>query len=569
MKKRAHFPDAYTYTILLRGLSENAHLSGSLSKALSIYHSLSAPNSRVEPSIIHTNAALRVCARSLDMDALWGIAGRVPERGPGAANAITYLTVINATRQSLLLNSPKGETVEQAAARKDRGLVEARRIWEGIVVRWRRAELVIDEMLVCAMGRLLLIGSRPRDWDDILSLIEQTMDIPRFVPRLGTKERQLAGVPRLRAPHVPIDHRFDDTHLSPDDMGMRGDEFLSLKEQGRPLSYVQPSAITLSLIQEACLKTVASKASQQYWDLLTDPDSYNVAPDMECYHMRLRNIRQARASSQAVKVLQEMVDLGITPRTGTYRIAMSACARDKNNHNSLNHASQILDMMTKLQEDVDPKTVTMFAELAIASPLATGPDLVEALTRLNAMVNNIRLQLSVGGQRHGQGGVGAVYLSGQARQDAIKALSKTHGVYDRLVFSTLIEESEKAPFKQARARLSAFVRRIIHKDNGKKRPLKDALDQEGGGEEPRSHDGLKDDSGKTRPLKDALSQEGGGKEPRSHDGLKNNSGVRAESKFRVVRPLREVKKYVRPNKPRRWVLKKQALQASATQSSTL
>ncbi|KAJ5024864.1 PPR repeat family-domain-containing protein, partial [Bipolaris maydis] len=58
MKKRAQFPDSYTYTILLRGLSLNAHTSGALSHALSIYHSLSAPNSRVEPSIIHTNAAL-------------------------------------------------------------------------------------------------------------------------------------------------------------------------------------------------------------------------------------------------------------------------------------------------------------------------------------------------------------------------------------------------------------------------------------------------------------------------------------------------------------------------------
>jgi hypothetical protein len=200
MKKRAQFPDSYTYTIILRGLSINAHLSGVLSKALSVYHSLSAPNSRVEPSIIHTNAALRVCARALDMDALWGIAGKIPESGPQAANATTYLTIINAVRQNLLLDPPKGETAEETAERRERGIVEGRRLWEGIVARWRNADLKIDEELVCGMGRLLLIGSRPRDWDDVLSLLEQTMDIPRLVPRLGTPGREAAGLPRIKHP---------------------------------------------------------------------------------------------------------------------------------------------------------------------------------------------------------------------------------------------------------------------------------------------------------------------------------------------------------------------------------
>lgn len=525
MKKRAQFPDAYTYTILLRGLSENAHLSGVLSKALSIYHSLSAPNSRVEPSIIHTNAALRVCSRALDMDALWGVAGRIPENGPAAANARTYLTIINAIRQSLLLNAPAGETVDEAISRKDRGIVEARRMWEGIIGRWRRADIAIDEELVCAMGRLLLVGGRPRDWDDVLSLVEQTMDIPRLVPRLGTEERQFAGIPRLRSPNVPVLHRFDDDHLSPNSEGMRGDEFLPLKSQGvgnilsNPAFYAQPGINTLSLIQEACLKTIASKASQQYWDLLTDPGTYKVAADIACFNMRLRNIRQARASSQAVKLLQEMVQQGITPRTGSFRIAMSTCVRDKNNHNSLGNASEILEMMLKLQEDVDSKTVVMFAELAVAFPLATGWDLVGALTRLNAIVKNIRLQLSVGGQRHHYGGVGAVYLKGEDRDDAIKALAKTHGVYDRLVLSNLIEEAQKAPFKQERARLSAFITRIMHKDRVRARTSKAGVGRESGGDGvARSNDGVaRSNEGVTR------SNEG---VARSNDGLEDQGHLR-------------------------------------------
>ncbi|CBX99870.1 hypothetical protein IAQ61_002902 [Plenodomus lingam] len=543
MKKRAQFPDAYTYTILLRGLSENAHLSGALSNALSIYHSLFAPNSRVQPSIIHTNAALRVCARALDMDALWGIAGKIPENGPAAANAKTYDTIINALRQSLLLNGPKGETAEQAATRKDRGIVEARRLWEGIVSRWRRAELIIDEQLVCAMGRLLLAGSRPRDWDDVLSLVEQTMDIPRFVPRLGTEERKFAGIPRLRAPNVPSELRFDDDHLSPDSKGMRGDEFLAIQPEGlsgivpNSLSYVRPGNQTLTLVQEACLKTVASKASQEYWDTLTDPGTYHVVPDLVSFHMRLRNIRQARASAQAVQLLKEqMIAQGIKPRPATYRIAMSSCVRDKNNHNSMSHATQILNMMLELQEDVDVKTTSMFAELAVTFPLAKASDLVDALTILHPIVQNIRLQLSVGGQMLGKEGVGAVYLTGMERQDAITALRKVHGVYDRLLSSNLIEEGQKAPFKAEKARLSAFIRRVMYKDGSHPSPTsKAALDRELGPEDTSEHSNLADGA--------------------DDDGEKKTGGSDRKD---LEQPGPQ--SFWRPNKPARWRVKQEEVQ---------
>ena len=312
MKKRAQFPDSYTYTILLRGLSWNAHTSGVLSKALSIYHSLSAPNSRVEPSIMHTNAALKVCARAGDMDALWGVAGKIPENGPAAANAITYITILNAIRQSLLVDAPKGESEDETAARRERGIMEGRRMWEDIIGRWRRADLAIDEELVCAMGRLLLIGSRPRDWDD-----------------------------------VPEQYRIDDDHLSPDNVPARGDEFLALTPQGvgsavsSPLIYVRPGNNTLSLVQEACQKVVANKAAQEYWDLLTDPTTYKITPDLNNLNMRLRNLRQNRASSAAVQVLQQdMMNRAIRPPPGTFRIAMSTCVRDKNNHDTGRRRSQ-------------------------------------------------------------------------------------------------------------------------------------------------------------------------------------------------------------------------------------
>jgi hypothetical protein len=484
MKKRAQFPDSYTYTILLRGLSINAHSSGVLEKALSIYHSLYAPNSRVTPSIIHTNAALRVCARALDMDALWGIAAKIPEKGPAAANATTYNTIVNAIRQSMLLNQPSGESAEEAATRKERSIVEARRLWEDIAGKWREADLVIDEELVCSMGRLLLTGPRPRDWDDVLSLVEQTMDIPRLVPRLGTTERKEAGFPQLRAPNVPEDFKFDDDHLAPGQPEMRGEEFLPFTGSlAKNLAFVKPQNNTLSLIQEACLKIAAPKAAQHYWDMLAD--QYKISPDVNNLNQQLRNLRQNRASATAVELLQkDMIDKGVRPPPGTFRIAMSTCVRDKNNHNSLRHGSQILHCMNKVYADADAKTVAMYADLANTFPLAKGQDLIDALTNLYPVVRNLRVQMGIAPDE--QEGAETrkrrfARLKGEARQDALMALRKVYGVYDRLLMSNMIAEERKKDLKKERARLSAFILKETENNRERKteRKTRDPDKQEG------------------------------------------------------------------------------------------
>lgn len=490
MKKRAQFPDSYTYTILLRGLSINAHHSTALAKAISVYHSMLAPNSRIEPSIIHTNAALNVCARALDMDALWGIAAKIPESGPNSANATTFTTILNAITQSLLIDAPKGESEQEVAARRERGVVEGRRMWEDIIGKWRNADLVMEEQLVCAMGRLLLIGSRPRDWDDVLSLVEQTMDIPRLVPRLGTPARHEAGVERLRAPHVPEEYRFDDDHLGPDKAPARGDEFLPLSPSGvssamtNRLNYATPSNNTLSMIQEACQKIVARKAAKEYWDMLTDPMMYAIVPDVNNLHQRLRVLRQDRASTATVEMLKEyFIGKDVRPVRGTFRIAMSTCVRDKNNHNSLRNAGQIMQMMMSTLPDADAGTVERYASLAVAFPLAKGDDLIEALTILQPAVKSLRTQLSFGLEqpdpvRLGKGRL-TKRMSQEERQGALLALRRVFALYHKLLNEDMIPQTSRAPFETERARLSAFFNRASFKaSSGKLELAKKALPED-------------------------------------------------------------------------------------------
>jgi hypothetical protein len=400
------------------------------------------------------------------MDALWAIAAKIPTTGPGAADAITYTTILHAIRQSLIVDVPTGETESEVAARRERGVVEGRRIWEDVVKKWSTANLIIEEELVCSMGRLLLIGSRPQDWDDVLSLVEQTMDIPRLVPRLGTPARQEAGFPRLRAPHTLAEYKLDDDHLARNKNSTRGDEFLALTSSN-PLTYATPGNNTLAIIQEACLKIVANKAMDEYWDMLTDPISYNITPDVKNLNQRLRLLRQARASAAAVKLLEDdFLAKGQMPWIGTFRIAMSTCVRDKNNHNSLKHASRILQIMTTTFPDADAKVVEMYAKLALGFPLATGDDLVDALTYLQPITKNLRLQLSVGGEHTRDNGVGAVYLTGEKKREALDALSRIYGVYDKLLLSNLVAEEKKTPLKVERARLSSYIKRMAYKGGG-------------------------------------------------------------------------------------------------------
>ncbi|KAF2712440.1 hypothetical protein K504DRAFT_401317 [Pleomassaria siparia CBS 279.74] len=475
MKKRAQFPDSYTYTILLRGLSINAHESGAIAKALSVYHSMFASNSRVEPSIIHTNAMLRVCSRAQDMDALWGVAAKIPETGAASANAITYVTILNAIRQSILVEVPLGETEDQVAARRERGLVDARRIWVDVITKWRNADLVIEEELVCAMGRLLLVGSRPRDWDDVLSLVEQTMDIPRLVPRLGSLARSEAGHSHLRAPNVPEQLRLDDDHLSPNNEAVRGEEFLAISRRGsnrsNPLTYATPSNNTLSMVQEACQKIVANKAATEYWKLFTDPNAFGIVPDINNMNFRLRLLRQNRASGDALRMLKEsFIAKGITPPHGTFRIVMSTCLRDKNNHNAIKNASEVLGIMSTCMEDVDCKVVTMYAELANSLPPTAGPTLIDALEFLRPCAKNIRIQLghSTAEDNPNQSAYyqrQSATLLGPERQDAIATLRRVYGLYDKLLNNDMIPEGQKPRFTAERSRAASFLHRLTYKDD--------------------------------------------------------------------------------------------------------
>lgn len=453
MKKRAQFPDSHTVLLLLRGLSNPPVHSTDVGQALALYHAMSAPNSKVKRTIIHTNAALKVCARAHDMDSLWSIASRIPERGAGSADNLTFTTILNAIRENAVNDHNVIDVSEEQKRRnREEAVAEGKRIWEDITGKWRTGDVQVDEELVCAMGRLMLIGSRPTDWDDVLSLVEQTMDIPRLAPRLGTETRTAE---HLKDIHVIQQHRGEledaDGFVPTNPVGQFD---LAKIRRGKSDSaiFAKTSNNTLSVVVEACQKMVAPKIAFDYWHLLTE--SYNITPDIDNYNMFLRLLRQSRASGKAVELIRPLTVKDIPaiqkPQRKTFRIAMSTCVRDKNNHNVMSHAESILDFMERSIADIDPKTLVMYLDLALHKN--SGPTIVSAFERLSPHITNLKSLLAYGNTSNGT-------LTGSDVQDALLLIKTAIGTIDALMNQGMVPREDYSVWAQRRGKLAAFLTR--------------------------------------------------------------------------------------------------------------
>ena len=365
MKKRGHRPDAHTYTIMLRGFGDNVRRPHAVNDALKVYNSIFAPNSDVKPSIIHTNCMVRVCARAGDLESLWGVTARMPEYGDGQADARTYTAILNALQNDVMkrlatLRSEEGLRELEAEEQRIVGqaIGDGRKLWRDVIAKWRNADLVVDESLVCAMGRLLLLSKNRTDVLDVLNLVKQTMNINR--PRSGVTyapekqdEQQPAeeveeGEERIKGvPHVEDDGTV--FYFQPLEGALVTNAPAAMSQEPRTSLYAQPQANTLSMLLEAATLARDVSLGKAYWSILTaEFGSYAVSPDVQNILAYLRLLRISRSSSAALELLQKDWPQNVQQdlyKRGTFVIAMSTCVRDKNNPNSASIAGQIVDMM--------------------------------------------------------------------------------------------------------------------------------------------------------------------------------------------------------------------------------
>lgn len=490
MKKRAQKPDALTYTLIFRGLADNAAKTPlALTHALSIYQSMHAEKTQLKPNITHTNAVLKVCSRVGDTDALFGIAAKIPALGLGSADNLTYTTILNGIRNSAVVSkSPRRVSQEVSKTVTRKATNHARRIWMDVIDRWRRAEIWIDEELVCAMGRVLLIGEE-QDWDDVLSLMEQSMKIPRFLPREGTAERN-AIEPRRQSSQtgVPVEA----------DTGTREEELASfvgannyypeedafkvvkppMMPKGADGPYAVPGNNTFDLAMQAVSKLNSKAAAAKYWAYFTE--NRDIKPDRAILCQYLRILRFSRSSSEAVEVLMKTPSVAYDP--AAFRLALSTCVRDKKNRNAFTNAGKILDLMQQYTAKPDVRSLVHYIDVAVFSePLpkkdpssrtAQGRQIMRALDRLQSPFIELRSQLAFGnpdpnrGRGRGRGRGRDKNIEGDEFdywQEGLLFVRKMISAYDKLMNNNLVEREVYSDLTKRRSLLSSYVTRHMKK----------------------------------------------------------------------------------------------------------
>lgn len=482
MKKRAQLPDSRTFTILFRGFANHPGYPLSLNRALSIYQSMFAVNCPVKPSIIHTNAVLNVCARAMDVDAMLGVAAKLPTRGARAPNKVTFTTIINAIRTTTF---KKGEalSVDEMWESRQTAMNQGRRIWGEVRNRWQNRDIEVDEEMVCAMGRLLLLGSTDRDCDDVLSLVEQTMGIPRLVPRLENEDDEVISDRQSRSgqatesnsePQQPgADGRTGEASKestasrspagvmeSEDEEDDLGNAFVAVDPQ--KISYVHPGRNTLSMVMDACISLKALRAAQDYWGLLTDPDGeYKIIPDAENYHVYLRLLRSKRASKLSVEMLEELryknlAEMNVL-QPKTFRIAMSTCLRDVNNPNVLTHANKMARIMLDSLEKPDVRALGMYLDLALTDRQREWKPLIGVLRGCEIGVRNLRSFLAYGDETEMK-----PWQQRDYEEEVIKFVSKLDRAFQTaMALGRGLMSSEEEKFCQVQGKkMSAWVLRM-------------------------------------------------------------------------------------------------------------
>lgn len=482
MKKRAQTPDARTYTIIFRGCAAHPNSTQALERCLALYQSMSSEKSPVKPNIIHMNALLKMCARANNIEAMFAIAETLDNKGAIAQpNNLTFTTIFNGLRMSLVLDSRSELTPMQKRQNTRKALWEARKLWARAVKLWRKGDIWIDEELVASMGRILLTGE-DQDTDDIFSLIEQAMHIPRQIPPLVRKatEEGLASQQRCApSDESSLDHAAVEAQAVNEEAELLPDLFVpgEIATKNASRGFAKPGQNTLSILMQACLKLKSKEAAAKYWKIFTEN---GVKPDSENFHSYLRLLRFFRSSTETVQVVLHMKQQDLQHKT--FRIAMSTCERDKLNPHVFSNAGKILDIlqMSQVRDSIIPVLIS-YLEVAMAAPVYSttkpsnkqneytpighGKQILRALERLGPFITQLRSKIFITDP-------------GLARQEGILPdftllIRRMISACDQLIHKGLATKDTAIMMKAHRARLAAMInrRRFTEADFGKATPL--------------------------------------------------------------------------------------------------
>ncbi|KAL2831629.1 hypothetical protein BJY01DRAFT_226507 [Aspergillus pseudoustus] len=408
MKKLGNQPNAFSYTIMLRGISQNERYPGysPIDMALKVYRGLHAPNSTIEPNIIIGNAMLGVCSRHNDMDTLWEIAGELPEEGPGSPDDRTYTIILNAIRTSIqksvaeLQESPR-TTKNMMRYRRLLGVVEGKKIWGDVVYLWKRGQIQMTDQLVSAMAGILLEGPEERHLYDVFDLYRQTTGIPNYSrspketlsSRLRAYRNTLVYQTTEDIPFVDVadveDGLPNPGDVQPADLakveeeerdGFEGLFDPVLSKLGEPVlvgsdrrpavsdtgaMWMPVSNRTLTrLLDVALLTNDYGGIAKRYWEhFMHDAVGYRLKPDLYSCLAYLRILRLTRSAKASVALFHDTIIPAGSADGVLFHLAMSVCRRDRKNFNILLLANELMALMNEHLVLPDARAVSGYLDL--------------------------------------------------------------------------------------------------------------------------------------------------------------------------------------------------------------
>lgn len=404
MKKRGRMPNEHTYTIMLEGLANAPPGSGCkpVKEAWSIYESIAASNSKVTRNIIHTNAMLTVCLNHLDMKTLWRVLEELPIEGPDAPNAITYTIILKAIHREVTEGLPTKilGNDDKLAKRKRDAVVDAKRVWADVALRWKKGNLTIDNQLVHAMASVLIESPLQQDCYDVLALYRQTAKVPIYAPKprseaLSATQRRTASsrnaqdeeddsedlVPFVDdyVPSAPEksavgtdaetedEENFDNLFDPIDEHASSGKQRGKHANTQSSVEYIIPTNMDVQLIFRACQQLLQPAAAKSYWKLFAEDGGHlKIVPNHWTVHECLRCLRQTRSSALTRGILENhMVPAGVQT-SAAFVIAMSTVLRDRRNRNILNTANALMTLMHSSLMLPEPKAINRYLDLVAA-----------------------------------------------------------------------------------------------------------------------------------------------------------------------------------------------------------
>lgn len=326
------------------------HPKLAVGEAIRIYNTMLS-SSRLKPNVIHLNAILDVCARAQDLESMFVLLRSADKlRAP---NNLTYTIILNALRyQQSNYTDPEGKTEQDDIIKKSIELTiqRGRLVWDEVNSRWRKGEIIMDEELMCAMGRILLLGG-PKQTDALLALVAEVLDIPNLdcgeLPAAPKPDGEGPGAEPKGAEQKPE--------------GKRPPRQQKQQPQG-PLKPIAGNN-TVSLVMRALGQGRRTKLAAKYWDYLTQ--TFDIVPDRRNYLDYLDTLSTGNASAKVARTIQAMPSKLVNG--SVIRRGILLCHFDTYNRNAFDNACLVFDAMRQKMRVPDAACLKLFLKVAVSN----------------------------------------------------------------------------------------------------------------------------------------------------------------------------------------------------------